>query len=274
MGELLDLVLLGLGLPLGLGLLGAGVLVGFEGVLADGLVGISVDLLEVTSVDLVLNVLDELGLVALLILIGKVLHVLGDVATDDVVLEGLGIEGLLLNVVTGETAVGVGDEDTTVGSTLHGGEHTVTGGSANETDIKEGLEGAALTVLSLDGLGEGVLTSGLLNTLELLVKVELLQDTAGEEKTGGVGGGPVGQTLVNAVLGELVGVGSGEDLVTGDLGVDDLGNDVAVGEANYHAVLGRVVLVLGLGDQALASIVVGLTLTATAVLSLVATEIY
>lgn len=273
MGEAVDLVLLGLGLPLLLGLLGTGILIGLEGVLTDGLVGIGVDLLEVTSVNLVLNVLGELGLVALLILIGEGLHVLGDVGTVDVVLEGLGVELLGLDVVTGETAVGVGDEDTTVGGTLHGSEDTVTGGGADKTNIEEGLEGAALAIIGLDGLGESVLTGSLLDTLELLVKVELLEDTAGKEKTGGVGSSPVGKTLVNAVLGELVSVGSGENLVTGDLRVDDLGNDVAVGEANNHAVLGRVVLVLGLGDQALASIVVGLTLAAATVLSLEATII-
>ncbi|KAJ5181861.1 hypothetical protein N7449_012008 [Penicillium cf. viridicatum] len=272
-GEAVDLVLLGLGLPLLLGLLGTSILIGLEGILTDGLVGIGVDLLEVTSVNLVLNVLGELGLVALLILIGEVLHVLGDVGTVDVVLEGLGVELLGLDVVTGETAVGVGDEDTTVGGTLHGSEDTVTGGSTDKTNIEEGLEGAALAIIGLDGLGESVLTGSLLDTLELLVKVELLEDTTGKEKTGGVGGSPVGKTLVNAVLGELVSVGRGENLVTGDLRVDDLGDDVAVGEANNHAVLGRVVLVLGLGDQALASIVVGLTLAAATVLSLEATII-
>ena len=273
MGEAGDLVLLGLGLPLLLGLLGASILIGLEGVLADGLVGIRVDLLEVTSVNLVLDVLDELGLVALLILISQVLHVLGDVGTVDVVLQGLGVELLGLDVVTGETALGVGDEDTTVRGTLHGSEDTVTGRGADKTNIEEGLEGAALAIIGLDGLGERVLTGSLLDTLELLVKVELLEDTTGKEQTGGVGSSPVGKTLLDAVLGELVSVGGGKNLVTGDLGVDDLGDDVAVGEANNHAVLGRVVLVLGLGDQALASIVVGLTLAAATVLSLEATII-
>jgi hypothetical protein len=39
--------------------------------------------------------------------------------------------------------------------------------------------------------------------------------------------------------------------------VDDLGDDVLVGEADDEAVLGRIVLVLGLGDQPLTSVVVG-----------------
>lgn len=68
---------------------------------------------------------------------------------------------------------------------------------------------------------------------------------------------------------ELVGVRSHEDLVTANLRGDDLSNDVAVGEADDEAVLGRIVLVLGLGGQALAGIVVGLTLPAALVLDLV-----
>ena len=63
-----------------------------------------------------------------------------------------------------------------------------------------------------------------------------------------------------------------ENLVTADLRSDDLGDDVAVGEANDESVLRGVVLVLGLGDQALAGIVVGLALLAALVLGLVPPE--
>lgn len=269
--QLLALVLLALGLPLLLALLGASTLVLLEGVGTDGLVGLKVLVLNVTSVDLLLDVLGELGAVALLIIIGKVLHVLSDVTTGDVLAEGLGVEFLGLDVVSGETVLGVGDEDTTVGGTLHGTEYTGTGGGTDKTNVKEGLEGTAGALVGLDGLSELVLTVGLLDTSELLVKAELLEDTAGEEQTGSVGGSPVGQTLGETVALELVGVGAGQDLVARDLRVDDLSDDIAVGETDDHAVLGRVVLVLGLGDQALTGIVVGLTLTATAVLSLVAT---
>ena len=269
--QLLGLVLLALGLPLLLALLGTSALVLLEGVGADGLVGLEVLVLNVTSVDLLLDVLDELGAVALLIIIGKVLHVLSDVTAGDVLAEGLGVELLGLDVESGETVLGVGDEDTTVGGTLHGTEDTGTSGGTDKTNIKEGLEGTAGTLVGLDGLSELVLTVGLLDTSELLGQAELGEDTAGEEQTGGVGGSPVGQTLGETVALELVGVGAGQDLVARDLRVDDLSDDIAVGETDDHAVLGRVVLVLGLGDQALTGIVVGLTLTATAVLSLVAT---
>lgn len=267
------LVLLALGLPLLLGLLGLLVLVLLEGVLTDGLVSLSINLLEVTGIDLVLDVFGELAAVALLIVVGEGLHVLRDVATEDVVAEGLSVELLRLDVVTGEAVLGVGDEDTTVGSTLHGTEDTGTSGGTDKTNVEEGLEGAAGAIVGLDGLGELVLTIGLLNTGELLVKAELLEGTAGKEQTGGIGGSPVGQTLGDTIALELVGVGAGEHLITGDLRVDDLGDDVAVGEAHNETVLGSVVLVLGLGDQALTSIVVCLALSAAAVLSLVATMV-
>lgn len=43
--------------------------------------------------------------------------------------------------------------------------------------------------------------------------------------------------------------------------IGDLGDDVAVGNADDHAILGCIVLVLCLNDQTLPGIVVGLTLT-------------
>jgi hypothetical protein len=71
--------------------------------------------------------------------------------------------------------------------------------------------------------------------------------------------------------------------------VDDLADDVLVGEADDEAVLGRIVLVLGLGNQPLTRIVVGcelldvtlqlerairtLSLTAASVLDLVPREV-
>lgn len=269
LGELVVAVLLGLLLPevLGLLLLTLDLL---EGVFTDLLVGILVELLKTVGLNVVVDVALELGLVALLIVIGKSLHVLSDVTGEDVLAEGLGVELLGLNVETGETLLGVGDVKTTVGGTLESGEDTGTGGGAGQTDVKVDLEGAALLTVDLSGLGQGELAISLLDTSEGVLDAELVDGTAGDEKTGGVGGGPVGKTVLDTVGLELVGVGSDEDLVTSDLGGDDLADDVAVGEANDQAVLGGVVLVLGLGDQALASVVVGLSRSSTAVLDLVA----
>lgn len=265
-------MLLGDSLPLLLGLLALTVDL-LEGVLTDGLVGLGVEVLETVGLNVVLNVLDELAVVALLIVVGQSLHVLGDVATVDVLAESLRVQLLGLDVVARESLLRVGDEDTTVGGTLEGTEDTGTSGGTGKTNVEEGLEGAALAVVGLSGLGEGELTVSLLNTDEGLVEAELAEDTAGDQETGGVGGRPVGQAVGDAVGLQLVGVGSGEDLVTRDLRADDLHDDVLVGEADNQAVLGSIVLVLGLGDEALTGIVVGLALTSSLVLSLEATVV-
>lgn len=233
--------------------------------------GLSVEVLKTLSLNVVIDVLLELRSETLLIVIGEGLHVLSDVTTEDVVSEGVGIELLGLHVVTGESLLGVGDEDTTVGGTLHGTEDTGTGGGSLQTNIKEDLEGAALTIVGLGGLSELVLTVSLLDTSEVLVEAELLESTAGDEETGSVGSGPVGETVLDTVGLELVSVGRDEDLVARDLRGHDLADDVLVGEADNQAVLGSIVLVLGLGDEALSGVVIGLALLAALVLSLVAT---
>lgn len=53
-----------------------------------------------------------------------------------------------------------------------------------------------------------------------------------------------------------MGIGSAEDLVSSEFRANQLTDNVTVGEADNQAVLGRVVLVLGLGDEALAGVVV------------------
>jgi hypothetical protein len=238
-------------------------------------VRVLVELLKTVGLDIVVDVATELGLVALLVVVGEGLHIFSDVTTEDVLAEGLGVKLLALNVVTGEAVLGVGNKDTTVGATLHGTKDTGTGGGTGETDIQENLEWAALLTVNLGGLSKSELTVSLLNTDEVLVQLELFKDAAGEEETGGVGSGPVGKTVGDTVGLQLVSatellamsqphipsrvnVLSGhENLVTANLRVDDLGNDVLVGETDDEAVLGRIVLVLGLGDQPLTGIVVG-----------------
>lgn len=221
-GELLGAVLLGLGLPLLLGLLGSIAIGLLERVLTDGLVSLSVQVLDTISLDVVVDVLLELALVALLVVVGEGLHVLGDVATVDVLAESVGIELLGLDVETGETVLRVRHEDATVGGTLEGTEDTGTGGGTGQTDIKVGLEGAALAIIGLGSLGQGVLSISLLDTGEGLVDAELLEGTASDQETGRVGSSPVGQTVLDTVGAQLVGVGRDEDLVTADLGGDDL----------------------------------------------------
>lgn len=150
----------------------------------------------------------------LVVFLLKRLHVLGNVATNDVLLEDLGVELLGLGVVTRESLLVVGDEDTTVRGTLHGTEDTGTSRSASETYIEVALEGTGLVVT--EGLDELEFTSGLNNTLVLVGKAKLGEGSSGNEETGSVTSGPVGETVLDAVSGELLGGGVGEDNVTLD----------------------------------------------------------
>ena len=68
-------------------------------------------------------------------------------------------------------------------------------------------------------------------------------------------GSPVGQTVVDAIAGELLRGRSAKNEIALEASVDNLNDDLLVGEADNKAVLGCVVLVLGLSDQALAGIV-------------------
>lgn len=70
-----------------------------------------------------------------------------------------------------------------------------------------------------------------------------------------------------------MGVGRGQDKVALNLGIDDLANDIRVGETNDKTILGGIVLVLILNDQTFTSIVVSLALASAAVLDLVTLEV-
>ena len=68
--------------------------------------------------------------------------------------------------------------------------------------------------LQLTSLGDGHLTIGLSDTLVLLVQAELLEGTTSTEETSGVSGGPVGETVLDSVSGELSRRGVAEDEVS------------------------------------------------------------
>ena len=106
-------------------------------------------------------------------------------STEDVLLEDFSVEFLGFNIESRETFLRVGDEDTTIGSTLHGTEDTGTGGSAAETDIKEALEWTG-SIFLIDGLSEGEFTIGLSYTLVLVGKTELGKGTTSAKKTSGI----------------------------------------------------------------------------------------
>lgn len=240
------------------------------GVLADLLVGGLVHLLEILGLDALLLVAGELLVVLLGVLLEKGLHVVSDVSAKDVLAEDLLVDSLLLSVVTDKAALAVRDDDTTVESTLHGTKDTGTSAGTDKTNIKKSTERTTLVEL-LEAV-EGS-TSGLLDTRIELVDLDLLSSTTGNKKTSGVGSSVVGETKLDAIARKLVGVGSDKDVITVDARVDDLADDVAVGETDNKTVLGRVVLVLVLSDELATLTVVSLALTTTTEGGLVALEV-
>ena len=76
--------------------------------------------------------------------------------------------------------------------------------------------------------------------------------------------------MLDSIALKFVTVGCAEDFVASDLGGNDLADDIFVGEADDEAVLGSVVFVLGLCDETLTGVVVGLTGATTLVFGLIA----
>ena len=77
----------------------------------------------------------------LVILLLEGLHVLSNVSTEDVLLEDLGIKLLALGIVSREALLIVGDEDTTVRSTLHSTKYTSTSRRPLKTNIEITFKG-------------------------------------------------------------------------------------------------------------------------------------
>ena len=97
-------------------------------------------------------------------------------------------------------------------------------GSSSPTGCQWGDLGEYSTLPKLTLLGELHLSGGLNNTLVLVGEAELGQSSSGDKETGSVGGGPVGKTVLNTVLAELLGGSVGEDDISlGGLGVVNLG---------------------------------------------------
>lgn len=129
--------------------------------------------------------------------------------TDDVLLENLGVDSLALWVESWESLLVVGDEDTTIRGTLHGTEDSVTGRGSSETDIEVGLEWPWLVLTK--GLNKLELSRWLGETLVLVGEAELGESSSGDKETGGVSGGPVGQSVLDTVSLKLPRRGVGED---------------------------------------------------------------
>merc|ERR1719348_2295444 len=211
-------------LLLGLGLAG--------GVGADGGVGLLVHGLHAVGVNTELDVPGELLLVGLLVLLHQVVHVVGDVLSEDVLAVDVGVE---LAVVA---------------------ELLSAGGGAGQAHVQAGVEGSPVALV----LNQEVVAVNLQLAGVQLVQLVLVQQPPAEQETGAVCGGVVGESDLDSVLGQLRGIGSAHHLITLKVGIGDLTCNVLVGNPDNHAVLGGVILVLVLDDKTFAGIVVGLAL--------------
>lgn len=109
--------------------------------------------------------------------------------------------------------------------------------------------------------------------ISYLIKLQLLEKAAGAQETSAVGGSVVLEADSEAVLLELLGVSSADNLVTDDLSLDHLHCNILVREANDKTVLGGLVLVLVLGDELVPLAVIGVSRSSSCKLDLVPLEV-
>ena len=226
---------------------------------------VRVDVLQHVSGDAVLDVARELLLVQLAVLLLQRVHVLGDGLAEDLVSVGLRVVLLVLAVVSVEAGVLVGDVQTAVVRSLQHCEHTSACRRATQTHVQIAAERTLLTQLShvvsaLLALARLDLTVHSLVALVHLIRSQLRQQTTSHQQTCAVGSGVVRQTQLHTVARKLRRRCCAQHTITDDLSRHDLGNHLVVRDTDHQTVLGSVVLVLGLNDQSLTSIVVGLSL--------------
>ena len=118
------------------------------------------------------------------------------------------------------------DVDTSISTALEDAEDSGASGGSCKTGIQVASEGGLL--FSIGFLVE-LVTIDLDLTLVHRVKTELLENSSADQKTGGVSGGVVGETDADAESWELVGVGRGDNDISLESSVSDLGDDVLEG---------------------------------------------
>ena len=120
-----------------------------------------------------------------------------------------------------------------------------------------------------------LLAVGLSDTLVLISHLKGGESAASEKKTSGISRSIVGNTniLGQAVFGKLVGIRGAKHPVALEVRRNNLRSDVAVAEADDHAVLRSVVLVAVLDNEAATGIIVRLAITSPAELHLKPLEV-
>merc|ERR1711994_1109202 len=143
----------------------------------------------------------------------------------------------------------MGNVETSINSSLHGGKDLGSSRGPSQTNIKTGAECSRSIVIVLDSV-HGAINVGV--ALVHRVQLELLEDSASEQESRAVGGGVVGEADLHAIPGQLVAVGGADDDVTLEPGVGNLTSHVSVGAPHNHPVLRCIVFILVLDDEPLA----------------------
>jgi len=223
---------------------------------SDSIVSFFVHSLQRFTVDAVFNVLTELFSVGFFVVFFEFVHVLGDVTTEDVFAVGFGVEVVFFVVVAWEPFGGVWDVETAVDGAFEGSEDFVSGGGSGETGVEEASE---WTWTVVGWLYVVFVTVDFFLSLVEFVELHFGEKSSGEEETGAVVRGVVGEADLDSEFGELVGVSGADDDITAHSWVGNLADDIPVGGSNDQSVFWGVEFVLVLGAESSSGLVIGFT---------------
>jgi len=229
---------------------------GVAWVSSNSIVGFLVHSFQGFAVNAVLNVSGELFAVSFFVVLLQFIHVFGDVATEDVVAVGFGIELILVGVIAWESFGGVWDVEATVDGTFEGAENFVSGGGSGETGVEEASE---WTWAVFGWFYVVFVTIDFFLTFVKLVELHFGEKSSGQEETGAVMGGVVGEADFDSEFRELVGVSSADNNITAHSWVSNLADDIPVGGSNDQSVFWGVEFVLVLGAKSSSGLVIGFT---------------
>jgi len=238
---------------------------------SDGLVYLGPSSFKRVGIELVLGVLGEE-----LIIFGRILsfnssHVVFNVSSEDVLSQNFSVKFVALFIISNESRLAVGDLNSSISSSLKDGKDLASSGGSSKSNIQKSKEWSGsvskwlnVVVLSVDG---GV-------SLILISKVQFGESSSGEQQSNSISGSVVGKANRHSKFGQLMGISSSQNVISVDFGVDNLSNDVLVGETGNKSVLGAIVLVLVLDDQSLTGIVISLSLSSSTPFDLVSLEVW
>ena len=226
----------------------------------------------------------ELSLEFLSVFLLEGFHVVGDVVSEDSGSVGLGIEfsfnslgsggfsslvldnGNLSSGVSWESLGLMWNIDSTIASTLKDTEDSGTGGGSLETNIEKSLEWSLIIISII--IDVEVFSVDIGGGFVKVTESDLLEESSGEEESGGIGGSVVGKTSSESVSFELGGFSRAKNSISSHGGEDNLSDEFGVSSSDNKSVFLGVILVLVLLDESSSGIEVSFTLSSSLWLNL------